>query len=120
MNVLNVCSIDNDTIINASSNEYWIEQIKDISLYSSTIHSNNNCDMLTVIAHDHIQTAMMSSQIPSKSTSNIYEISLYSPIIACSNEIDGLSDIELKLLREQFNHPTPEHYLLASILYCPV
>ena len=45
------------------------------------------------------------------------DISLYSPVIACFNQIDRLSSTELGELKEKFSTPTKEHFVLETILY---
>ena len=44
-------------------------------------------------------------------------ISLYTPIIACFNQIDRLSSLELHSLKEKFSSPTKEHFVLEAMLY---
>ena len=45
------------------------------------------------------------------------DISLYSPVIACFNQIDRLEQRELSRLKEKFSTPTKEHFVLETMLY---
>eukprot|EP00485_Elphidium_margaritaceum_P011895 CAMPEP_0202703636 /NCGR_PEP_ID=MMETSP1385-20130828/16451_1 /ASSEMBLY_ACC=CAM_ASM_000861 /TAXON_ID=933848 /ORGANISM="Elphidium margaritaceum" /LENGTH=774 /DNA_ID=CAMNT_0049361519 /DNA_START=15 /DNA_END=2336 /DNA_ORIENTATION=- len=45
------------------------------------------------------------------------DISLYSPVVACFNQIDRLSSTELSALQEKLNTPTKEHFVLEEKLY---